>query len=89
MRRRYVVKLVTESPGWSETVWGYGCKHLASAEELFARHEDEVDIYSALVLLDREQGKVLRCKGADPIRAAIFRLLGRLHGSEYFQPIRT
>jgi hypothetical protein len=70
MRRRYVVKLVTESPAWSGTVWGYGCKHLASAEALFARHEDEVDSSSALVLLDREQGKVLRCKGADSTRAA-------------------
>ena len=70
MRRRYVVKLVTNWPGWSGTVWGYGCKHLASAEALYARHEDEVDSFSTLVLLDREQGKVLRCKGADPIRAA-------------------
>jgi hypothetical protein len=40
MRRRYVVKMVTSWPGWTRTVWAYGCKHLASA--LFERREIEV-----------------------------------------------
>ena len=70
-RRRYVVKSVTSSPAWSGTVWGYGCKHLASAEALFERQASEVDAYSALLLIDREERKVLRSKGTnDPVKTA-------------------
>ena len=65
MRRRYVVKMVTSWPGWTGTVWAYGCKHLASAEALFERREIEVSpgSYSALLLIDRQEQQVLRSKG--------------------------
>jgi hypothetical protein len=53
------------------TVWGYGCKHLASAEALFDRQAGEVDALTALLLIDRDERKVLRSKGTnDPVTTA-------------------
>jgi hypothetical protein len=68
MRRRYLVSMVTMgSPAWSGTIWAVGCKHLGSAEALFARKAGEVDNGDALLLIDREQRKVLRSVGSsDP-----------------------
>jgi hypothetical protein len=44
---------------------------LASAEALFERQASEVDAYSALLLIDREERKVLRSKGTnDPVKTA-------------------
>jgi hypothetical protein len=73
MSRRYVVKMVTSWSGWTGTVWAYGCKHLASAEALFARREVEVSPgdYSALLLIDRQEHQILRSKGTkDPVKTA-------------------
>ncbi len=71
MPRRYVVKFVTSSPGWTGTVWAYGCKHLASAEVLFERKEVEVGAGDGLLLIDRQERIILRAKGsADPVRTA-------------------
>jgi hypothetical protein len=63
--RRYVVKMVTAgSPAWSGTVWGYGCKHLKSAEALFRRKSVEVEKGDALFLIDRHRRVVLRSLGS-------------------------
>jgi hypothetical protein len=72
MERRFVVKMVTMgSPAWSGTVWTKGCKHLASAEALFARKVEEVESGDALLLIDRERRKVLRSVGSsDPEKTA-------------------
>jgi hypothetical protein len=72
MSRRFVVKMVTMgSPAWSGTVWATGCKHLASAEALFARKTVEVASGDALLLIDRQQRKVLRSVGSsDPEKTA-------------------
>jgi hypothetical protein len=74
-RRRYVVKQVTSSPAWSGTLRSIGCKHLASAEALFDRQAEdwETDTYSALLLIDREDRKVLRSVGSgDPDKTATY-----------------
>ena len=70
--RRFVVKMVTRgSPGWSGTLWAYGSKHLVSAEALFERRESEVGHCDRLLLIDREERKILRAKGCeDPVRTA-------------------
>ncbi len=73
MRRRYAVKMVTMgSPGgWSGTLWAVGCKHLSSAEALFARKTSEVGSGDGLLLIDQEQNKILRSVGsADPKKTA-------------------
>jgi hypothetical protein len=46
--------MVTSWPGWTGTVWAFGCKHLASAEALFERRAVEVSPgdYTALLLID-------------------------------------
>jgi len=75
-RRRYIVKEVTSSPAWMGTLWGVGCRHLASAEALFARKVeaskvDRMEGSSALLLIDRVEGKVLRSVGStDPVTTA-------------------
>jgi hypothetical protein len=78
--RRFVVKMVTRgSPGWSGTLWAYGCKHLGSAEALFERRESDVGPGDGLLLIDREEKKILRARGsADPVRTA--NCLNRLAG---------
>ena len=70
--RRFVVKMVTRgSPAWSGTLWAYGCKHLASAEALFERRAGEVGPGDGLLLIDRQERKILRANGsADPVRTA-------------------
>jgi hypothetical protein len=69
-RRRYVVKMVTTSPGWTGTCWAFGCKHLDSAEALFARASAEAS-GGALLLLDREERRVIRSIGCtDPVKTA-------------------
>lgn len=71
--RRYVVKMVTSSPGWTGTVWAFGCKHLASAQALFHRRSSECEAGdgSALLLIDRDEGKVLQSVGTnDPEKTA-------------------
>ena len=85
MSRRYVVKMVTSWSGWTGTVWAYGCKHLASAEALFARQEVEVSPgdYSALLLIDRQEHQILRSKGTkDPVKTArLVRLVSILYAA--------
>ena len=70
--RRYVVKMVTRgSPGWSGTLWGCGCKHLRSAEALFERRAGEVGPGDGLLLIDRQERKVLCSEGSDdPVKTA-------------------
>jgi hypothetical protein len=65
--RRYVVKMVTSSPAWTGTVWAFGCKHLASAQALFHRRSGDVEAgdCSALLLIDRDEGKVLQSVGTN------------------------
>lgn len=63
--RRYVVKMVASSPGWTGTVWAFGCKHLASAQALFHRRSSEAGDSSALLLIDRDEGKVLESVGTN------------------------
>jgi hypothetical protein len=71
--RRYVVKMVTSSPAWTGTVWGYGCARLSSAEALFQRKVVDVVPCSALLLIDREERKVIRSTGTDdPVKTAIY-----------------
>jgi hypothetical protein len=77
-RRRYIVKEVTSSPGWTGTLWGIGCSKLTSAEALFARKveqnkADGMQNSSALLLIDRLERKVLKSEGSkDPIKTARF-----------------
>ena len=68
--RGYVVKMVTMgSPAWSGTLWAIGCKHLSSAEALFSRRAPEIGPGDALLLIDREEQKVLRSVGtSDPAK---------------------
>ena len=79
-RRRYTVKEVTSSPAWTGILWSVGCRHLASAEALFARKveaskADGMEGSSALLLIDRVEGKVLKSVGSpDPVTTA--RLFG-------------
>jgi hypothetical protein len=74
--RRFAVKLVASSPGWTGTVSCTGCVHLASAEALFerkAKSEETGEPYSALLLLDRQERRVLRSLGSgDPEKTAAF-----------------
>ena len=59
---------VTSSPAWTGTLWTVGCKHLSSAEALFERKRTNGD---AMLLVDRETGKVLRSVGfEDPEQGA-------------------
>src|SRR3954452_4379745 len=59
------------SPGWSGTLWAIGCKHLSSADALFSRRASEVEPGDALLLIDREEKKVLRSLGSsDPEKTA-------------------
>jgi len=74
-RRRYVVKSVTSWPGWTGTLRCIGCKHLTSAEVLFDRQAEEweADPSTALLLIDREDRKVLRSVGSsDPDKTASY-----------------
>jgi hypothetical protein len=70
--RRFLVKMVTwGSPRWSGTLWAYGCKHLVSAEALFERRENDVGSGGGLLLIDRQEGKILRAMGSDdPVMTA-------------------
>ena len=60
MSRRYLVRAVASSPGWTGTLWATGCAHLASAEALFERKLEEGN---PMLLIDREERKVLRSVG--------------------------
>jgi hypothetical protein len=74
-RRRYVVKQVTSTPAWTGTLRCISCKHLASAETLFERQAEEwePDPYSALLLIDWQEKKVLRNVGSkDPEKTAAY-----------------
>jgi hypothetical protein len=60
MKRRYLVKAVASSPMWTGTLWATACAHLSSAEALFERKLEDGD---AMLLIDREERKVLRSVG--------------------------
>jgi len=67
-QRRYLVKAVTSSPVWTGALWGIACTRPSSAEALFERRLKEGD---PMLLIDREEGKVLRSVGFDdPEKAA-------------------
>ena len=70
------MKEVTASPAWTETLRGVGCNHLVSAETLFARKAAAnkaagIEGSTALLLIDRVEGKVLKSVGSpDPVTTA-------------------
>ena len=65
--RRYVVKEVASSPGWTGCLWAVGCKYMASAMRLF--EQKSVDYQAgggaALLLIDRQKRVVLRSRGSE------------------------
>jgi hypothetical protein len=70
MKRRYLVKAVASSPMWTGTLWATACKHLFSAEALFERKLEDDD---AMLLIDRQERKVLRSVGfEDPDQGVRF-----------------
>ena len=61
--RRYLVRGVASAPGFTGTTLAVLCKHLVSAERLFERKVAESG-FDAVLLIDREQKKVLRSFGS-------------------------
>jgi hypothetical protein len=74
--RRYVVKEVVSTPGWTGVAWAVGFTRLPSAEVLSERKvaeskADRTDQGAAILLIDRVERRVIGSSGSrDPVKTA-------------------